>query len=56
MFCKKRGIDYYFNSTGNTIEIVVIEFPPTFVTRLTSFVSLPYSVVVSLAVGWPTSN
>ena len=28
MFCKKRGIDYYFNSTGNTIEIVVIEFPP----------------------------
>ena len=28
MFCKKRGIDYYFNSTGNTIEVVVIEFPP----------------------------
>ena len=28
MFCKKWGIDdYYFNSTGNTIEIVVIEFP-----------------------------
>ena len=25
MFCKKRG---YFNSTGNTIEVVVIEFPP----------------------------
>ena len=28
MFCKKRAIDYYFNSTGNTIEVVVIEFPP----------------------------
>ena len=31
MFCKKKkneaSTDYYFNSTGNTIEIVVIEFP-----------------------------
>jgi hypothetical protein len=24
MFCKKQGMDYYFNSTGNTIKIEVI--------------------------------